>query len=368
MVGVLSFGRGLFEREPIENGKTSYRVFYRLKAEHVVMSQLFGWEGALALSSEIFAGKFVSPQFPTFLCDATKLDRTFLGWLMRRPSFWEDLGTRASGMGDRRRTLNPDALFACDIPLPPLAEQGRVVARIEELVAQIQEARILRQQAAQETESILRSSASALYQSCSPRLASLGEIIGADSLRNGKSVKPDASASEIRCLTLSAIRQGRVDLRRSKAVPMTSDEAQSFLVRRNDVFIVRGNGSKDLCGLACRVEEEEPGVIFPDLLIRVPLPADLLPEFFVAVWNSPAIREVIEEKAKTTSGIWKINQGHILSTSIPVPPIAEQRRIVAELEALQAEVDALKGLQAETAVELDAMLPAVLSKAFMGEL
>jgi type I restriction enzyme S subunit len=41
MVGVLSFGRGLFDREPIENGKTSYRVFYRLKAEHVVMSQLF---------------------------------------------------------------------------------------------------------------------------------------------------------------------------------------------------------------------------------------------------------------------------------------------------------------------------------------
>lgn len=46
----------------------------------------------------------------------------------------------------------------------------------------------------------------------------------------------------------------------------------------------------------------------------------------------------------------------------------EQRRIVAELDALQAEVDALKRLQAETAAELDALLPAILDKAFKGEL
>ena len=51
-----------------------------------------------------------------------------------------------------------------------------------------------------------------------------------------------------------------------------------------------------------------------------------------------------------------------------VPPIAEQRRIVAELDALQTEVDALKRLQAETATELDALLPAILDRAFKGEL
>jgi type I restriction enzyme S subunit len=45
-----------------------------------------------------------------------------------------------------------------------------------------------------------------------------------------------------------------------------------------------------------------------------------------------------------------------------------QRRIVAELDALQAEADALKRLQAETAVELDALRPAILDKAFKGEL
>jgi type I restriction enzyme S subunit len=53
---------------------------------------------------------------------------------------------------------------------------------------------------------------------------------------------------------------------------------------------------------------------------------------------------------------------------VSLPPPSEQRRIVFELDALQVEVDALKRLQAEIAVKLDAMMPSVLSKAFAGEL
>src|SRR5689334_15336701 len=66
MVGVYSFGRGLFDRESVSGSNTSYRHFNKLKSHHIVMSQLFGWEGALALSSDEFAEKYVSPQFPTF--------------------------------------------------------------------------------------------------------------------------------------------------------------------------------------------------------------------------------------------------------------------------------------------------------------
>jgi len=54
--------------------------------------------------------------------------------------------------------------------------------------------------------------------------------------------------------------------------------------------------------------------------------------------------------------------------NVPVPPLPEQYRIVAELDALPAEVDVLKRLQAETAAELDALLPALLDRAFKGEL
>lgn len=49
-----------------------------------------------------------------------------------------------------------------------------------------------------------------------------------------------------------------------------------------------------------------------------------------------------------------------------VPPLSDQVRMVAELDALQAEVDALRRLQSETALELDALLPAILDKGFKG--
>jgi type I restriction enzyme S subunit len=53
---------------------------------------------------------------------------------------------------------------------------------------------------------------------------------------------------------------------------------------------------------------------------------------------------------------------------IPLPSLQEQRRIVAELEPLQAKADRLRKLQAETAAELDALLPSILDSAFKGEL
>jgi type I restriction enzyme S subunit len=63
-----------------------------------------------------------------------------------------------------------------------------------------------------------------------------------------------------------------------------------------------------------------------------------------------------------------ISKEKVLALSLPPFALPEQRRIVSELDALQAEVDALKRLQAETAAELDALLPAILDRAFKGEL
>lgn len=57
-----------------------------------------------------------------------------------------------------------------------------------------------------------------------------------------------------------------------------------------------------------------------------------------------------------------------MKLKVPIAPLTEQRRIVAELDALQAQVDALKRQQAETAAELDALLPAILDRAFRGDL
>jgi len=89
---------------------------------------------------------------------------------------------------------------------------------------------------------------------------------------------------------------------------------------------------------------------------------------FLMYWLSqPRTQEFInnEQKGATRQGFTK---AQIEAFDIPLLSVSEQRRIVAELDALQAEVDKLKRLQAETAAELDALLPSILDKAFKGEL
>ena len=71
---------------------------------------------------------------------------------------------------------------------------------------------------------------------------------------------------------------------------------------------------------------------------------------------------------KQMTGQANVNATKLRALPIALPKLAEQRRIVAELDALRAEMDAVKRLQAEPATELDALLPSILDKAFKGEL
>lgn len=148
LAGVYSFARGLFKRGPISPGETSYKSYNRLVTDDLVISIPKAWEGALARVTPEFEGWFLSPVFPTFRANRNRLDPTFLDWFCKRKPVWAQLQVKSRGIGARRESVHPAQFLSLEIPLPPLAEQQRVVARIEGLAAQIHEARTLRHQAA----------------------------------------------------------------------------------------------------------------------------------------------------------------------------------------------------------------------------
>ena len=94
----------------------------------------------------------------------------------------------------------------------------------------------------------------------------------------------------------------------------------------------------------------------------------ILPRFLLHQLLSPQIQEDQVAPLSKGSASPHLNIGALRKFDLVLPLLPEQRRIVAELDALQAEVDALKRLQAETAAELDALLPSILDRAFAGEL
>jgi type I restriction enzyme S subunit len=369
MVGVYSFGRGLFHREAVEGGTTSYKHFYRLKADHIVMSQLFGWEGALALSTEEFADRFVSPQFPTFACESTKLDRRFLGWLMRRPVFWEDLGTRAAGMGDRRRTLNPESLFACQIPLPPLPEQRRIVVRIEELATKINEARGLRQQAAQEAEALVNAAMKTQFD-----FSEAETVVGDYAKVQGGYAFPSGEYNEFgthQVVRIGNVRDGFLDLSRApvRLTPGNDSRVLKYELCEGDLVIsMTGTRNKRDYGFIGKVPAGEKLLLNQRVgrfVIRKEIERDYLFHFL----RSPFFRDNLFPSATGTANQANVGNGDIECVGFAPPKsLPEQCRVVAELDALHTQVDALKKLQAETAAELEALLPSILDKAFRREL
>jgi type I restriction enzyme, S subunit len=161
-----------------------------------------------------------------------------------------------------------------------------------------------------------------------------------------------------------------VDMTAAKQVEVSDKIAQQFVIRNDDVFIVRYNGDIGrVAKPAIYKGANEARVVYPDKLIRLRPDSDkMTPDFLVFALNSRSVRSQIEGLGKTTAGNIGVSGGDAQSFVVPVPPLAEQRRIVAELDALQTEVDVLKRLQGETDAELDALIPAILDKAFKGEL
>lgn len=356
MVGVLSFARGLFDREPIENGNTSYKHFLRLKPDHVVMSQLFGWEGALALSEDRFAGKYLSPQFPTFLCDEKRLDREFLGWLMRRPSFWSDLGTRASGMGDRRRTLNPDAFFACQIPLPPLDEQRRLVARIEELAAKVEEANRLRAAAKEQlTLTNNRIVATKIDRIIAP-LRPLSEVA---IKRTGVAYRASDFSDQS---GVPVVRLKEIGTKVPQVFLTNPDSYPNVWLEPGDIILAKTSFST---GAMCIWETS--GAVLNQNAIMLRAKEGVLQKYLYA-WLGQQIHRYLSSHLADPNFYPYIRESDLIRWPVPVPPTDEQSRIVSELDDLQAKVDTVKAIQTETAAELDAMLPAILDKAFKGAL
>jgi type I restriction enzyme S subunit len=85
------------------------------------------------------------------------------------------------------------------------------------------------------------------------------------------------------------------------------------------------------------------------------------------LWPSRHVRSQIEQRVKTTAGIYKIAQPQLASIKLPMPPLAKRREIVAEVDR---RLSIVRGVEAEVEANLkraQALRQAVLARAFSGE-
>lgn len=369
-ITVKLWGKGVVERGRVSGASVNGKRFVA-KSGNFIASRIDARNGAMGLVPESLDGALVTNDFPLFEPNRSRLDLAFFGWLTKTKDFVE-LCLRASEGTTNRVRLKEDRFLALEIPLPSLTEQRRIVARIEELAAQIHEAQKLRKEAAEEAEAMVRSyTRQAFGETPAAAWVRLGEYVSR--IENGKSPATEgrpAAKDEWAVLKVGAVSFGFFDEQQNKALPPSYKVPANLEVKSGDFIMSRAN-TMELVGACALVRKTRPKLMLSDKSFRFVFDGNrkVLPEYMEQVLRSPALRVQIEAGASGTSPTMKnISKEKVLNLLLPNHTLPEQRRIVAELDALQAEVDGLKRLQAETAAELDALLPAILDRAFKGEL
>jgi type I restriction enzyme S subunit len=126
-LGIYSFGRGLFEKPPIDGARTSARELNQVRAGQFIYSRLFAFEGAYGVVPTELDGYFVSNEYPTFDCNPNLALPEFLRSYFASPNVWREVAAGSQGLGDRRQRVQPETLLAHRLLVPPLSEQRRIL-------------------------------------------------------------------------------------------------------------------------------------------------------------------------------------------------------------------------------------------------
>jgi len=145
LLGVSSKGRGVFSKEAVTSVTSKAKAFTPVRRDQFIYNRLFAGTGSFGVVPAEMDGTFVSNEFPVFDVDPLRLDVRFLGLTFEQPSVWADVEAQCIGSTGSRMRWKEDRFNEYRVPLPPLAEQRRIVDLIgavdEALVSADEEAR-----------------------------------------------------------------------------------------------------------------------------------------------------------------------------------------------------------------------------------
>lgn len=358
-VGVRLWGEGAYERETIDGSQTKYATLSRVGTDDIIVNKIWARNGSVAVVPSNLAGAYVSGEFPTFAADHQRLDPRWMHWLTKTESFWNQCDEKSRGTSGKNR-IRPERFLEIAIPLPPLTEQRRIVARIEVLVTKIAEARGLRREA---TEELAACSASASNAAFTPKRdwteARVCDFC--DTPQYGYTESASQEPIGPRFLRITDIQDNHVNW---SAVPYCQcPNPERYLLRQNDLLFARTGATTGKSFLI----HECPYSVFASYLIRLRVKRLVDPVFLYEYFQTPSYwRQISDEK--TGTGQPNVNGRKLANLTVPIAPPKEQRRIIEYLDGIRSKVNAVRRLQTETAAELGALLPAVLDRAFRGEL
>lgn len=367
-VTVRLWGNGVVQRREVLGAEVAASTRLAVHARQFIISRIDARNGASGLVPDHLEGAIVSNDFPVFTPRPDRLLPEFLGWFSKTKGFVELCRAASEGTTNRVR-LKESRFLATAIPLPPLAEQRRIVARLDELAGKIEEAKRLRNEASEECQVLLDAATALMIQQAEPTvLKTIGQL---GDVRGGIQKSPDRIpvSNPVRYLTVAHVHRDRVLTTDPRYFEIAPAELERRKLKAGDVLIIEGNGSAEHIGRSALFRGEIDPCVHQNHVIRVrPDRQQVDPEFLNLYLNSPIGQAEVQSQSRTTSGLRSLSVGRIKDIAIRIPCLAKQQDLVQARLSFQVKIDQMSRYQVESSVELTALLPSLLNQAFQGNL
>lgn len=373
LVGMRLYGAGPFHRELKPGIRIAKKSHFVIRAGDVIYNKLFAWKGTFGIVPPELDGMLVSDKFPTYELDQGKVDSGYLQWFFRCPVVWEQARVRSTGSAALSKlTLNPPKFLELTIPLPSLREQQRIVARIDAMARKMEEAKTLRRHADVEMSTLMQRIVAAFVTPSQPgwqqrTVADL--VLGMDAGWSPQCEDSPAKDGEWGVLKTTSVQWCEFLPEHNKALPPGLVPRPELAVRAGDVLVTRAGPLKRV-GVVAAVRENALCLTISDKLIRLRPNLSLVhPQFLELSLASPTSQEyLVTRKTGLADAQVNISQAILRSTPVAFPPLAKQMWIVAAVESVKKRLQDLRNEQTDVGREVDALLPAILDRAFKGEL
>ncbi|MDO0912068.1 hypothetical protein QQM39_14820 [Streptomyces sp. DT2A-34] len=349
IAGVRGFGNGVFAREQITGGQTSYKVLHRMAGGQFVMSRLKAFEGAIALVPDEFDGYFASPEFPTFSLREGVGESRYVKHLFGWPAFWDMLKGESKGIGARRERVSAERLLALQVPLPHLNEQRRIADKLDAAMGSITRVAQLKK----ESDALVQQHADSLLRSVD-QVATLGSALRVDQ------DFVDVSSDEKYAVTgIYSFGKGLI----KRPVIQGSETAYPRFARLRKGQIVMSKLNAWEGALAVVDESFSGTYVSPEYPVFSLNTETAHPAYighllaWPELWSRLTPRGSMVRRKRTTPAT-------LLSTEVPLPPLPEQRRIAERLTLARRVAEA----GARQVVDLEVLRKGLLDAAFSGRL
>jgi type I restriction enzyme, S subunit len=325
---------------------------------------------------------------------------------------------RKKSSGGVQPNLNLGIIKATKIPLPPLNEQRRIVSTIEQLTDRSHKARTALEDVpkliAQFRQSVLaaafRGDLTADWREKNPDIEPASELLErikidrnntgkisknksetisenihlseipaswkwiafgelVKSIRSGSTSVPQDEISDYPILRSSSVRSGMLDLKDIRYLSKEESKNQDVFLDEGDLLFTRLSGSVDYvanCAVVRNIGNQE--IQYPDRIFRAKLIDYGNPDFCEWWFSTKFLRSLITKDAKSSAGHQRISMGAITQAPIPLPPLAEQKEIVAQINSLFSTIKFANQLYVDSIENFSQLDRSILAKAFRGEL